>query len=146
VRAFLPGAFLWLAGQVVTSTGLQVSGNVRVQAVIAAASVVAVGVCSGVALWLHAPLWVVALAASGGTTLTWAGGVIALERLAPNDAPRRSAALGIRALLLSALASALVMAHWNILAATLLDALGALAITWPALDRVRRGRGYPRLR
>lgn len=132
VRAFLPGTFLWLGTQVVTNTALQAEGRVRTQLLLASIAGGAVTLMSGAAIVAHAPLWVVALAASAGSATAWVVGVLVLDR------PIGHMGYLLKGLAMTGCVILVLLPHWPVILSTAIYAAAAAAVAWPSFMRIRR--------
>ncbi|MGH7618226.1 MAG: hypothetical protein ACREPM_13450 [Gemmatimonadaceae bacterium] len=112
VRALVPGALFWVATTVVVLSILQTYGNVRRQFAVSVIGTILAGAGAAIALAAHAPLWVVAAAASAGTAATWFVGVWLTHRVVRDSKPSAAVRFfALTAMQFGALAAALGFAN-----------------------------------
>jgi O-antigen/teichoic acid export membrane protein len=112
VRGLIIGALFWVATTVVVLGTLQTYGNVRRQFVVSVIGTLLAAAGAAIALALHAPLWVVASAASAGTALAWVVGVALTHRVVSDSRPASAARFfAITTIQACALGAALALAN-----------------------------------
>ncbi|MEP6620177.1 MAG: hypothetical protein ABJE47_12720 [bacterium] len=94
VRALTMGLPFWVATHVVLVGTLQSYGRVRRQLAIELAGVAFVALLAGIAILLHAPLWVVGAASTTGACATLITGSVVVRRAIPEAKAQRPVRFG----------------------------------------------------